>query len=87
MSEQPNQFLAEVAEQPAALRNLLAYCRAAGRDVLLRWAAAADSAGRVTFAGMGTSEFAPEMVLTALADYGADACTMDCAQPDDYTCG
>jgi glucosamine--fructose-6-phosphate aminotransferase (isomerizing) len=78
--EQANQFLAEVAEQPAALRNLLAYCRGAGRDVLLRWAAAAASAGRVTFAGMGTSEFAPEMVLAALADYGVDARTMDAGE-------
>lgn len=80
MPEQTNRFLAEVAEQPAALRNLLAYCRGAGRDVLLRWSAAAASSRRVTFAGMGTSEFAPEMVLITLADYGVDACTMDAGE-------
>ncbi len=80
MPEQPNQFLTEVAEQPEALRSLLAYYRGAGRDLLSRWSAAALNASHVTFAGMGTSKFAPEMVIVTMADLGVDSCILDAGE-------
>ena len=73
-------FLQEVALQPQALADLVAHYRGADRNLLQCWAGRARKVGRVVFSGMGTSRFAPEMVLTALARQGVDASTVDAGE-------
>ncbi len=75
-----NTFLQEVCEQPEALGNLGARYRGADGALLQCWADRARKAGRVVFSGMGTSQFAPEMVLTALALQGVDASAVDAGE-------
>jgi glucosamine--fructose-6-phosphate aminotransferase (isomerizing) len=73
-------FLKEIDGQPQALRELSAYYRKEGRSRLAQWAEYARAKGRVLFTGMGTSEFAPELVLTRLANAGVDATTLDAGE-------
>lgn len=73
-------FLAEVAGQPRALRDLVGFYRAEGRERLARWAGMAREWGRVVFSGMGTSLFAPELVVARLAANGVDASTIDAGE-------
>ena len=80
MKRKQNTFLEEVAGQPGALRNLTAFYRERGWTLLETWAREAHDAGRVVFSGMGTSEFAPETVLGALARNGIDARTQDAGE-------
>ncbi|MCE9613615.1 MAG: SIS domain-containing protein [Lentisphaerae bacterium] len=82
MSEHVRQsiFLNEVAEQPAALRDLVSYYRGAGRARLAGWADLAHTHRRVIFTGMGTSEFAPEAIVWRLAIAGVDATTVDAGE-------
>lgn len=81
MSDKPKSaFLAEVGQQPMALRNLIAFYQGAGQARLAAWARAAQTHRRVVFAGMGTSEFAPAAILGALARQGIDATTRDAGE-------
>jgi len=73
-------FLREVAEHAQALRALTDWCRGAGRERLTAWAGLAHRHARIVFTGMGTSEFAPEMVLQRLAGAGIDATTIDAGE-------
>ncbi len=76
-----NQFLLDVHAQPEALRNLINYYRTSeGKSLLGQWAAKAGAAGRVIFCGMGTSEFAAELVLAEMARLGVDASTFDAGE-------
>lgn len=77
---EPTAFLREVAEQPAALRDLIEFYRGEGQSLLLAWAARARQERRVTFCGMGTSEFAGEVVRANLARLGIDATTLDAGE-------
>ncbi|MDD2708324.1 MAG: SIS domain-containing protein [Verrucomicrobiae bacterium] len=73
-------FLREIDEQPAALRNMLAFYEGEGRVALQRWGGLAAKHRRVVFCGMGTSEFAAEIVLPALVAEGIDATTIDAGE-------
>jgi len=73
-------FLQEVAQQPAALGELIAHYRGAEGARLELWAGRARKIGRVVFSGMGTSEFAPDMLLAALARQGVAASTVDAGE-------
>lgn len=73
-------FVKEVSEQPDALLRLAAFYRGQGRARLEEWAGRARAHRRVVFAGMGTSEFAPETILGALAEQGIDADTRDAGE-------
>jgi len=77
---QTSTFLQEVSEQPQALKHLVARYRGEDGALLRCWADRARKAGRVVFSGMGTSQFAPEMVLAALAREGVDASTVDAGE-------
>lgn len=73
-------FLTEVYEQPKTLADLISFYRKEGKDRLAEWWAMAKSTGRVVFSGMGTSEFAPELVLETLAGAGIDATFIDAGE-------
>ncbi len=73
-------FQAEIAGQPAALADFVAFYRGAGRARLAAWVAAARAAGRVTFAGSGTSEHTPHIALQALAAAGVPAESIDAGE-------
>jgi glutamine---fructose-6-phosphate transaminase (isomerizing) len=76
-----SQFLRDVYSQPEALRDLIEYYKKAeGKSLLELWAAKALKAGRVIFCGMGTSEFAAELVLMDLARLGVDATTFEASE-------
>jgi glucosamine--fructose-6-phosphate aminotransferase (isomerizing) len=75
-----SKFLQEVAEHPQALNALVSFYRGAGRARLAAWKAKALAAKRVRFAGMGTSEFAAEMILSALSTRGIEAGTADAGE-------
>jgi len=77
-------FLAEVGQHPAALRELVARYRGAERDKLHAWAAKARAAGRVVFAGMGTSAFVAEASLPAMARLGVDGTALDAGEALHY---
>lgn len=79
-TERESVFLAEVAEQPDALRNLVAFYSGDGRSLLAQWKEWAAQRRGVRFCGMGTSELAPEMVSTALAASGVAASTIDAGE-------
>ncbi len=76
----PSRFLSEVLEQPAALKALVRHYRGAGRWDLAAWARLARAHGRIRFAGMGSSAYAPQSVLAALADLGIDADVEDAGE-------
>ncbi len=73
-------FLKELDEQPEALRRMVAFYADKGFPQLEQWAVEAKKSGRVIFAGMGTSEFAPEMILMDLAQNGIEARTIDAGE-------
>ncbi len=73
-------FLTEIFEQPKALTDLIAFYDRAGKDRLKAWAARAKKNGRVLFAGMGSSEITPQMVLATMAQYGVDGSTIDAGE-------
>jgi glucosamine--fructose-6-phosphate aminotransferase (isomerizing) len=73
-------FLAEVAEQPAALRELVRWYRGVGLNRLEEWAARARTAGQVTFSGMGTSELVAGLVLAELGRNGVGAAASDAGE-------
>jgi glutamine---fructose-6-phosphate transaminase (isomerizing) len=73
-------FLTEVLEQPKALNDLITFYSNEGKTRLKTWAALAKTAGRVVFSGMGTSEFAPEMVIGQMAGDGVDATFIDAGE-------
>lgn len=73
-------FQQEIAGQPAALAALTAFYRGAGRALLAAWVEAARTAGRVTFAGSGTSEHTPHIALQALAAAGVPAESIDAGE-------
>ncbi|MHB0938031.1 MAG: SIS domain-containing protein [Armatimonadota bacterium] len=73
-------FLQEITEQPAALQAMCEYYAGEGRERLSYWAQEARAAGRVIFTGMGTSEFAPELILAELGQPGIDASTVDAGE-------
>lgn len=76
-----NQFLRDVKSQPEALNDLIRYYQSSdGKQKLDRWVEKARAARRVHFCGMGTSEFAAEMVLTDLACQGVDASTVEAGE-------
>lgn len=75
-----NQFLVEVSEQPQALRDLVAWYGGEGVESLARWSELAREFGRVVFAGMGTSEFAPASVTAAMGQSGVDATYIDAGE-------
>lgn len=76
----PSPFLTEVAEHPLVLRELTAWYRGPGRERLAAWAELAHRHRRVVFTGMGTSEFAPDLILQRLACAGVDATTLDAGE-------
>lgn len=78
--ENITQFLKEVSEQPECLRKLVMFYRGQGKARLEAWAHLARNHRRVVFAGMGTSEFAPEAILGALAQQNIDATTRDAGE-------
>ena len=76
-----SQFLNEIAQQPNALRDLIGFYR--GRDGLARlrqWVKLARQQRRIVFAGMGTSEFAPELILETMGRAKIDATTVDAGE-------
>lgn len=73
-------FLKELDEQPAALRRMVDYYSAKGLSQLKQWAVTAKKNKRIIFSGMGTSEFAPEMILADLAGSGIEAATIDAGE-------
>jgi glucosamine--fructose-6-phosphate aminotransferase (isomerizing) len=78
---QGSSFLSEVAEQPHRLRDLASFY--AGREGwrrLIAWRDLARARGSVLFAGMGTSEFAPLLVVHLLLDAGLDAHLYDAGE-------
>lgn len=80
MNKNDTPFLQEVAQQPAAMRDLIAYYRGAGSSRLEHWAERAKKAGRILFTGMGTSEFAPETALTRMTHSGLHTATADAGE-------
>ncbi len=76
----PNLFLKELDEQPEALRRLVEYYSGKGFPRLKQWARLAKKNQWVIFSGMGTSEFAPEMILPDLARNGIGALTIDAGE-------
>lgn len=79
-SNAKSMFLTEISQQPQALRSLVEYYSGKGMETVQRWAAWAKQTGRVMFSGMGTSEFAAEMVLQTLGNHGVDASTVDAGE-------
>jgi len=79
MSRQ-NVFLKELDEQPEALRKMIDFYRDKGRPRLKQWAGEAKKNEQVIFSGMGTSEFAPEMIVADLARNGIGAMTIDAGE-------
>ncbi|MEN6370739.1 MAG: SIS domain-containing protein [Armatimonadota bacterium] len=73
-------FLSDVAMQPEALRDLINFYRKDGQPLLHQWAEMAKKSGQVVFSGMGTSKFAPEMVILSMAISGVDATTIDSSE-------
>lgn len=62
-------FIDEIADQGKALRDLIEFYRGAGDDLLCRLGHMVSHRTRsVTFTGMGTSEFVPEMIRDYLGD-------------------
>jgi len=62
-------FLDEVAEQGKALRNLIEFYRGEGEDLISEVSRLMTRRPRsITFAGMGTSEFVPEVVRGCMGD-------------------
>lgn len=81
-------FLKEVAEQPAALLELVDFYRGEGRPLLQHWRSSAEAARLIVFSGMGTSEVVAESILPKLAAQGLDALTMDAGEMLHYPrCG
>jgi len=72
--------LKELGEQPDALRRMVEYYSDEGLPKLKQWAVEAKKNKRGIFTGMGTSEFAPEMIFPALADKGIEAMTIDAGE-------
>jgi glucosamine--fructose-6-phosphate aminotransferase (isomerizing) len=79
-SEKTSSFLTEVSEQPEALENLIAFYEGEGMPLLEQWTRLARESGRIRFCGMGTSKFAPEMVLSTLGCHGLDASAMEAGE-------
>jgi glucosamine--fructose-6-phosphate aminotransferase (isomerizing) len=78
---QDSSFLREVAEQPHRLRDLASfYAHPEGWRRLAAWRNLARARGSVLFAGMGTSEFAPLLVMHLLLDAGLDANLYDAGE-------
>jgi len=73
-------FLTEVAEHPAALRNLIQFYSGEGRTLLAQWKRLAGESASVVFSGMGTSEFAAQMIIAELAAAGINALTIDAGE-------
>jgi glucosamine--fructose-6-phosphate aminotransferase (isomerizing) len=81
MSTARSEFLAQVAEQPDRLRDLARfYGTAEGLGLLEAWGEAARARVDVLFAGMGTSELAPLLIVHALASVGLRACVQDAGE-------
>ncbi len=78
--KKPTPFLSEIFEQPKALNDLIAFYRGEGKERLRVWAARAKKSRRVLFAGMGSSEITPQMVLAAMARDGVDGSTIDAGE-------
>jgi glucosamine--fructose-6-phosphate aminotransferase (isomerizing) len=84
--EDPGQlFLAQVAEQPHRLSELIEYysCEE-GRARLLAWREMAQTCGDVLFAGMGTSEHAPYVIKHLLMDAGLRVAIEDAGEVYHY---
>lgn len=79
-----SRFLEEVGQQPQALRGLVAFYRTEGAPLLDEWVRLARKSRRLFFSGMGTSEYAPESILQALAAAGIDATTHDAGEQLHY---
>lgn len=75
-----SKFLRELGEQSEALSRMIDYYSDNGLPGLKQWAVEAKKNGRVIFSGMGTSEFAPEMILADLAKNGIEAATIDAGE-------
>jgi glucosamine--fructose-6-phosphate aminotransferase (isomerizing) len=76
-----SQFLRDINAQPDAMKDLINFYRtSAGKSLLEQWVLKAKAAKRVVFCGMGTSEFAAELILTDLARQGVDASTADAGE-------
>jgi len=73
-------FLSDVANQPDALRDLVNFYRKDGQKLLHKWVEMAREHRRVVFSGMGTSKFAPEMVIQSMGISGVDAVTIDSSE-------
>jgi glucosamine--fructose-6-phosphate aminotransferase (isomerizing) len=73
-------FLHEVSEQPAALRDLVAFYRGDGLPLLHQWRQWAREAGQVTFCGSGTSEHTPHVALQAMAEARVYAESLDAGE-------
>jgi len=80
MEQKKSEFLAEIVEQPQALKNLVSFYKGEGRSLLDNWARQIKKSKHVVFSGMGTSEFAPEMILADLAQNGIAAMTIDAGE-------
>ena len=80
MHKAKSRFLEEVEAQPQALMDLVSFYRAHGAPLLDQWRRLAGEHARVFFTGMGTSEYAPEFILPALAGSGIDATTHDAGE-------
>lgn len=75
-----SKFLSDVAMQPEALCDLVNFYRKDGRQLLRKWVEMAKERGQVVFSGMGTSKFAPEMVIQSMGISGVDAVTIDSSE-------
>lgn len=80
MEQSKSGFLSEIADQPQALNTLASFYKGEGQGLLAAWARQAAKSKRVIFTGMGTSEFAPDMILADLAQNGIAATTMDAGE-------
>lgn len=73
-------FLAEIYELPHALKRMVQYYRSDGRTLILEWVRFMQGRNNVLFTGMGTSEFAPLIVMDSMASLGLSSRNIDAGE-------
>ena len=75
-----NRFLGEIDDLGRSLGELIDFYRKEGQSLLDTWAKIVGTRRDILFTGMGTSEFAPLSVSSALTELGISVRTLDAGE-------
>ena len=78
--DEKTDFLRDIAGQPSAVRSAVQYYRTYGRERLQYWNQSLMAGKKVLFSGMGSSEFAVETILPAMAGRGVESWLLDAGE-------